>query len=80
MSDIFNFCAGPAMLPQPVMIKAQQEFLNWQNTGSSVMELSHRSGIYMTMAKKAELDLRRLMAVPDNYHVLFCHGGGRGQD
>ena len=79
MSEIFNFCAGPAMLPQPVMIKAQQEFLNWQNTGSSVMELSHRSGIYMAMAKKAELDLRKLMVVPDNYHVLFCHGGGRGQ-
>ena len=49
MSEIFNFCAGPAMLPEPVMIKAQQEFLNWQNTGSSVMELSHRSGIYMTI-------------------------------
>ena len=79
MSEIFNFCAGPAMLPQPVMKKAQKEFLNWQNTGSSVMELSHRSGIYMNMAKKAELDLRKLMAVPDNYHVLFCHGGGRGQ-
>jgi phosphoserine aminotransferase len=79
MSEIFNFCAGPAMLPQPVMNKAQHEFLNWQNTGSSVMELSHRSSIYMAMAKKAELDLRKLMAVPDNYHVLFCHGGGRGQ-
>ena len=79
MSEIFNFCAGPAMLPEPVMIKAQQEFLNWQNTGSSVMELSHRSGIYMTMAKKAEVTLRKLMTIPANYHVLFCHGGGRGQ-
>ena len=79
MSEIFNFCAGPAMLPKPVMIKAQQEFINWQETGSSVMELSHRSGIYMAMAAKAEADLRALMSIPDNYKVLFCHGGGRGQ-
>jgi len=79
MSEVFNFCAGPAMLPKPVMVKAQKEFINWSNTGSSVMELSHRSGIYMTMAAKAEADLRELMAIPDNYKVLFCHGGGRGQ-
>ncbi len=79
MSEIFNFCAGPAMLPKPVMVKAQQEFINWQETGSSVMELSHRSGIYMSMAAKAEADLRALMSIPDNYKVLFCHGGGRGQ-
>jgi len=79
MSDIFNFCAGPAMLPKAVMIRAQQEFLNWQSTGSSVMELSHRSDIYVKMAKKSEADLRDLMAIPDNYKVLFCHGGGRGQ-
>ena len=79
MSEVFNFCAAPAMLPKPVMAKAQQEFLNWQGTGSSVMELSHRSGIYMAMAKKAEADLRELMSIPYNYKVLFCHGGGRGQ-
>ncbi|PKH87787.1 3-phosphoserine/phosphohydroxythreonine transaminase [Colwellia sp. Bg11-28] len=79
MSEVFNFCAGPAMLPTPVMAKAQHEFLNWQGTGSSVMELSHRSGIYIAMAEKAEADLRELMSIPDNYKVLFCHGGGRGQ-
>ena len=79
MSEIFNFCAGPAMLPKAVMVKAQQEFLNWKNTGSSVMELSHRSDIYMKMAANAESDLRDLMSIPDNYKVLFCHGGGRGQ-
>lgn len=79
MSEVFNFCAGPAMLPKAVMVKAQQEFINWQNTGSSVMELSHRSGIYMKMAAKAEADLRELMSIPDTYKVLFCHGGGRGQ-
>ncbi len=79
MSEVFNFCAGPAMLPKPVMTKAQKEFINWNNTGSSVMELSHRSEIYMVMAAEAEADLRDLMAIPDNYKVLFCHGGGRGQ-
>jgi phosphoserine aminotransferase len=79
MSQIFNFCAGPAMLPVEVMKKAQAEFVNWQNTGSSVMELSHRSKEFMAVAAKAEADLRDLMAIPDNYSVLFCHGGGRGQ-
>ena len=79
MSEVFNFCAGPAMLPKAVMEKAQKEFIDWNNTGSSVMELSHRSGIYMAMAAKAEADLRDLMVIPDNYKVLFCHGGGRGQ-
>ncbi len=79
MTEVFNFCAGPAMLPRAVMTTAQNEFINWHNTGSSVMELSHRSGIYMAMAAEAEADLRELMAIPDNYKVLFCHGGGRGQ-
>jgi phosphoserine aminotransferase len=79
MSEIFNFCAGPAMLPKTVMVKAQEEFINWNSTGSSVMELSHRSAIYMEMAAQAEADLRELMVIPDNYKVLFCHGGGRGQ-
>ncbi len=79
MSVVFNFCAGPAMLPFEVMEKAQQEFLNWQNTGSSVMELSHRSPMYIAMAAQAEADLRELMNIPNHYKVLFCHGGGRGQ-
>ena len=79
MFEVFNFCAGPAMLPKPVMARAQKEFINWSNTGSSVMELSHRSEIYMEMAAKAESDLRDLMKIPANYKVLFCHGGGRGQ-
>jgi phosphoserine aminotransferase len=79
MSKIFNFCAGPAMLPEAVMKKAQEEFCNWQGRGVSVMEISHRSPEYIEMAKQAEQDLRDLLAVPDNYKVLFCHGGGRGQ-
>ena len=79
MSSIFNFCAGPAMLPQPVMEKAQAEFINWQEHGCSVMEISHRSPSFIKVAKQSEQDLRDLMNIPDNYHVLFCHGGGRGQ-
>ncbi|WP_286235718.1 3-phosphoserine/phosphohydroxythreonine transaminase [Thalassotalea sediminis] len=79
MSVVYNFCAGPAMLPTKVMSKAQQEFINWQNTGCSVMELSHRSKEFMALAAKAEADLRQLMNIPVNYRVLFCHGGGRGQ-
>lgn len=79
MSTVYNFCAGPAMLPTAVMAKAQHEYINWQNTGCSVMELSHRSKEFMSLAQTAEANLRQLMHIPDNYSVLFCHGGGRGQ-
>ncbi|MBA6391268.1 3-phosphoserine/phosphohydroxythreonine transaminase [Colwellia sp. BRX10-3] len=79
MSSVYNFCAGPAMLPVEVMKKAQGEFLNYDGTGSSVMELSHRSKQFIAVADKAEANLRKLMAIPENYKVLFCHGGGRGQ-
>jgi len=79
MSGVYNFCAGPAMLPVDVMTKAQQEFINWNDMGSSVMELSHRSPEYIAVAAKAEATLRTLMDIPTNYKVLFCHGGGRGQ-
>lgn len=67
------------MLPVDVMKKAQSEFLNFAGTGSSVMELSHRSKEFVAVAEKAEANLRELMAIPENYKVLFCHGGGRGQ-
>lgn len=77
--QVFNFCAGPAMLPQAVMEKAQKELLNWQELGCSVMELSHRAKPYLAMVEQAEADLRELMQIPDNYAVLFLHGGGRGQ-
>ncbi|TWX70162.1 3-phosphoserine/phosphohydroxythreonine transaminase [Colwellia sp. C1TZA3] len=79
MSSVYNFCAGPAMLPVDVMNKAQSEFLNFADTGSSVMELSHRSKEFLVVAGQAEVNLRKLMAIPENYKVLFCHGGGRGQ-
>lgn len=79
MSVTYNFCAGPAMLPTEVMKKAQQEFINWHGTGSSVMELSHRSSEFVAVAKQAEADIRELLEIPNDYAVLFCHGGGRGQ-
>lgn len=79
MSDIFNFCAGPAMLPQAVMQKAQQELINWNGLGVSVMEISHRSKEFIALTQHAEKTLRELMNIPSNYHVLFMHGGGRGQ-
>lgn len=71
----FNFSAGPAMLPEAVMKKAQSEFLDWQNTGMSVMEMSHRSPEFMALAHHVEATLREIMAIPDNYKVLFLHGG-----
>ncbi len=76
---IYNFCAGPAMLPVEVMQQAQAELIDWNGHGISVMEMSHRSAPYIEMAEQAEQDLRDLMAIPDNYSVLFLHGGGRGQ-
>jgi phosphoserine aminotransferase len=79
MTKVYNFCAGPAMLPEAVMQQAQSEFINWQNQGCSVMEISHRSKEFMALAVEAEQDLRDLLAIPDNYKVLFTHGGGRGQ-
>ncbi|ACJ29226.1 Phosphoserine aminotransferase [Shewanella piezotolerans WP3] len=79
MSATFNFCAGPAMLPKPVMDKAQSELLDWNSMGTSVMEISHRSKEFIALTNQAEADLRQLMDIPANYHVLFMHGGGRGQ-
>lgn len=79
MAKVYNFCAGPAMLPEAVMQKAQQEFVDWRGMGCSVMELSHRSRAFIDIAEKAEQDLRTLLTIPDNYQVLFTHGGGRGQ-
>lgn len=72
---IFNFSAGPAKLPEEVMRNAQSEFLNWQDTGMSVMEISHRSKEFMALANHMEATLREIMSIPDNYKVLFVHGG-----
>ncbi len=76
---VYNFSAGPAMLPVEVMQRAQAEFRDFNGLGVSVMELSHRGADYMAVAAQAERDLRELMHIPDNYKVLFLQGGGRGQ-
>jgi len=67
----YNFCAGPAMLPQAVMQKAQKEFLDWQDLGVSVMEISHRSKDFLALTAKCEASLRRLMNISDEFEVLF---------
>ena len=79
MSRVFNFSAGPAMLPEDVLKKAQQEMLDWHGSGMSVMEMSHRGKDYMSIAAKAEADLRELMNIPANYKVLFLQGGASSQ-
>ncbi len=79
MSRVFNFSAGPAMLPEAVIKKASEEMLDWHGEGMSVMEMSHRGKAFMSIASKAEADLRTLMAIPDNYKVLFLQGGASMQ-
>ncbi|PAV01755.1 phosphoserine transaminase [Arsenophonus sp. ENCA] len=79
MSQVYNFSAGPAMLPVEVLHCAQQELCNWNGMGVSVMEISHRSEAFMEIVKEAEQNLRQLLKIPDNYKILFCHGGARGQ-
>ena len=75
MSRVWNFSAGPAALPQAVLERAQRELLDWQGCGASVMELSHRGKLFMGLAQQAEADVRDLLAIPDNYAVLFLQGG-----
>jgi len=75
MSRIFNFSAGPAMLPAEVLSRAGDEMLDWHGSGMSVMEMSHRGREFIAIAADAEKDLRQLLAVPDNYKVLFLAGG-----
>ena len=70
MSRLFNFSAGPATLPEAVLKQAQEEMMDWQGTGMSVMEMSHRGKAYLSIAEKAEADLREVMNIPSNYKVL----------
>ncbi len=79
MNQVFNFSAGPAMIPGEVLQRAQQELCNWHGLGTSVMEISHRSKEFIEMARESEQDLRDLLNIPDNYKVLFSHGGARAQ-
>ena len=79
MARVFNFSAGPAALPEAVLKQAQEEMLDWRGAGMSVMEMSHRGKEFMSIAEQAEADLRELMAIPDNYKVLFLQGGASSQ-
>jgi phosphoserine aminotransferase len=79
MTRIFNFCAGPATLPLPVLEKARGELLDYRGTGMSVMEISHRGPVFDEMAERTEACLRRLLSVSDDYAVLFLAGGATAQ-
>ena len=79
MERIFNFSAGPAVLPAEVLQQAGDEILNWHGSGMSIMEMSHRGGEFTSVVRKAEADLRELAGIPDNYKVLFLSGGATSQ-
>ncbi len=76
---VYNFGAGPAMLPREVMQLARAEFLDWHGTGMSLMEMSHRSDEFMSIATQTEADFREILDIPDNYKVLFLQGGASSQ-
>ncbi|MBW3549428.1 MAG: 3-phosphoserine/phosphohydroxythreonine transaminase [Proteobacteria bacterium] len=79
MSRAYNFSAGPATLPEAVLLQAQAELLEWRGVGASIVELSHRGPEFMQVAAEAEADLRTLMSIPDDYAVLFLQGGATVQ-
>ncbi len=79
MSRVYNFSAGPAVLPEEVLKEAAEEMLDYKGCGMSVMEMSHRSKMYDQIIKEAEADIRELMNIPDNYKVLFLQGGASQQ-
>ena len=80
MSHVFNFSAGPAVLPREVLVEAAADMLDWHGSGMSVMEMSHRGPEFMAIMAAAQKDLRELMAVPDNYQILFLQGGGLAEN
>jgi phosphoserine aminotransferase len=80
MTQIYNFSAGPAVLPKEVLQQAASEMLDWHGSGMSVMEMSHRGPEFMSIYRQAEADLRELLAVPSNYKILFLQGGGLGEN
>ena len=79
MSRVYNFSAGPAVLPEDVLAECADEMLDYRGCGMSVMEMSHRSAMYQQIIDEAEADLRSLMGIPDNYKVLFLQGGASQQ-
>ena len=80
MTRVFNFSAGPAVLPETVLRRAAEEMLDWHGSGMSVMEMSHRGKEFISIAEAAESDLRELLAIPSNYKVLFMQGGAIGEN
>ena len=76
---VYNFSPGPAVLPEEVLVQAREEMLDWQGSGMSVMEMSHRGKEFMSIAERAHTDLRDLLAIPANYKVLFLQGGATAQ-
>ncbi len=79
MSRVYNFSAGPSMLPEAVLVQAREEMLEWRDSGMSVMEMSHRGKAFASIAEQLEADLRELMGIPSNYKVLFLQGGATAQ-
>lgn len=79
MTRVYNFSAGPAVLPEPVLQEAAEEMLDYRGTGMSVMEMSHRSAAFKQIIEEAEADLRDLMGIPENYKVMFIQGGATMQ-
>lgn len=79
MAQVFNFSAGPAVLPREVLLQVQNDLLDWKGSGMSVMEMSHRGKEFIEIAAEAEADLRGLMGIPANYKVLFLQGGAHLQ-
>jgi len=79
MSRVYNFSAGPAVLPEEVLKEAAEEMMDYRGTGMSVMEMSHRSKAFEEIIETAEADLRELLNIPDNYKVLFLQGGASQQ-
>ena len=75
MTRVFNFSAGPAALPEPVLRQAAEEMLDWRGSGMSVMEMSHRGKEFMSIHAQAQALLRELLAIPPNYKTLFMQGG-----
>lgn len=80
MPRVFNFSAGPAMLPEEVLLQASQEMLDWQGSGMSVMEMSHRGPEFIGIYERAVANLRELLSIPANYRIIFLQGGGLGEN
>ena len=79
MSRVYNFSAGPSMLPEPVLQKAAAEMMDYQGSGQSVMEMSHRSKVFDAIYQETQALWREVMDIPENYKVLFMQGGGSTQ-